>query len=95
MTSKKKDKKYVIIVEEGCTGCAELKKSMPHLDYLDVAKSRDGSKLADALGVEYVPAVISVDGQGKICVLDDNMKVIKCVRKRASQFPSLTRVLRR
>jgi len=88
-------KKLVVVVEEGCKGCEELKREMPDLPYLDVAKSKNGAQLADALGVEYVPAVISVDDHGKICVLDENMKIIKCVRKRADAFPSLRRVLRR
>lgn len=88
-------KKYVVVVEEGCAGCEELKKSMPNLDYLDVAKSQDGSKLADALGVEYVPSVISVDDHGRICLVDENMKVIKCISKRANNFPSLMRTLKR
>jgi len=86
--------KYIVIVEAGCGGCAELKRKNPNLNYLDVTNSRDGAKLANALGVKYVPAIIRVDAQGKICLVDDNMKEIKCVRERANSFPSLSRFLR-
>lgn len=78
----KKDKEIMVLVQSGCGGCEALRKSHPEIKYLDVDKSRKGKRIADRLGVEYVPAVVQVDRKtGDICVLDEDLNVVKCIPK--------------
>ena len=72
-------KQIYLITQEGCGGCAEAKRKYPHLPVLGIGVDARATRIADCLGLEYVPALVEVDGS-KVCLLDDSLRKTKCVQ---------------
>lgn len=79
-----KNNKTIILVAEGCPACEDLKEKISgnkQFKLMDVTKNVEASKLAKKLGVRDVPTFLYSDHEGKICTLDDEGKIIKCVKE--------------
>lgn len=85
----------VLVTSENCPGCDELKRELVKEDIAGVLEERYGSSQYDELKVEEdktaarilaslqdfsTPNLVLLDDEGKkACVLDEFMKVKKCV----------------
>jgi len=82
------DEKYVVIVAEGCPHCdfaVEYVKSMfkgKKVEVRDVTVDDEAAKIMMELNEFRIPIVVRVEkknGKTRICLLDDEMKVEKCI----------------
>jgi len=77
--SKKADKEIVVITQKGCQACEEMRQKVHNVRYMDLADSDEAVRIADKLGITAIPTVLQRDKKtGKVCVLDNNLKPIKC-----------------
>jgi len=70
-----------VLASKSCPACAELKRKMPALKFLDLDANPEANRLADQLGIAYIPAVILVDSEaGTVCLVDRSLKPLKCAK---------------
>ena len=74
--------KFILIVAEGCGGCAEAiekAKGDGRIEVLDAMKDKRALDIMHALGLEAVPVVVALNEKlGKVCALTADKKE-KCV----------------
>lgn len=79
-------KDYVIIVSKNCPSCNALKKALDgekDIEFLDVTEDPRAEEIAEALDIRAVPTIVFINKKkGEICVLDDEFKPEKCIKKR-------------
>jgi len=67
-------KQYILIVAEGCHGCAEAKakvKGNPNIRVADIQEDDLAADIVKSLGITAVPTVVEWDENSrKACVLD-------------------------
>jgi len=75
--------KFILIIAEGCGGCAEaIEKARgdDRIKVLDAMKDPDALHIMHALGLEAVPVVVALNEKlNKICALTEEKKE-KCVQ---------------
>jgi len=76
--------KIIILVHEKCPHCEIIKQKIGNdkrFKIMDVSKDVEARELASKLGVNAVPYVLYADEHGKVCTLEDNGKVGKCLKE--------------
>lgn len=77
--AKASNKEIVVITQKGCQACEEMRRKVHNVRYMDLADSSEAVRIADKLGITAIPTVLQRDKKtGKVCVLDNNLKPIKC-----------------
>jgi len=81
--NEEKNVKFILIVAEGCGGCAEAiekAKGDGRIEVLDAMKDPDALRIMKALDLEGVPVVVALNEKlDKICALTEDKKE-KCVQ---------------
>lgn len=71
-------KDHILIVAEGCEGCAEAEakfKNDPRIRVVDMMKDGLAADIVRSLDIIKLPTVVEHDTEtNKACVLDDNFK---------------------
>lgn len=58
-----------------------------YVTFMDVEDSEEARKLVEKLGIKQVPAIVGV-AEGKICVLNKDLKPEKCITSSEPPQPS-------
>ncbi len=76
--------KIIVLVHEKCPHCAMIKEKIGNdkrFKIMDVSKEPEAKELASKLGVHAVPFFLYADEHGKVCTLDEDGKVGRCVKE--------------
>ena len=77
--------KVIVVVANGCPVCAEVKKKLAgnsQFEIIDANTSQKARELTQKFNITAVPTFLFADAKnGKICVLNDQLKVGKCIKQ--------------
>jgi len=74
--------KIIVLVHDKCPHCEVIKQKIGNdkrFKVMDVSKESEARELASKLGINAVPFFLYADERGKVCTMDENGKVGKCV----------------